>query len=244
MTTLRIAAAIAVTFIFTVDAEARRHPVQPGAQAGYNTITQFCGDRVCSVGVVHRANDSPRQSAAHKRKGHRAAPMAIDANGNVQRPSHEAGLVRSKKTGATARVAPQYAGLFQSYINDLEAAGASVRFMGGYRPGRCWSGGMHPCGKALDVCQYARGVVDRRCNLPVESIMAKIAERNGLFEGGLWCSGDRGHAQVGVSAAPCGGNLYAAIARFKEVGKVVSKANAIHISARHRHRHKIRYAHR
>jgi formylglycine-generating enzyme required for sulfatase activity len=36
--------------------------------------------------------------------------------------------------------------------------------MGGL--GRCWSGGMHPCGQALDLCQRRRGVVDPCRHLP------------------------------------------------------------------------------
>src|SRR5262245_12430945 len=121
-----------------------------------------------------------------------------DANGNL------AGIVTSKKTGATARVGVQFASRFQSYINDIEARGGVVRFMGGTRKGKCWSGGMHPCGKALDVCQTGRGRVDPRCHLPDRHELARIASAHGLFEGGQWCHSDYGHAQVGVSAAACG----------------------------------------
>jgi hypothetical protein len=126
---------------------------------------------------------------------YRAQP---DANGNL------AGVVTSKKTGATARVGAQYAAKFQAYIDDLEAQGAVIRFMGGIRRGKCWSGGMHPCGKALDVCQTARDRVDPRCHLPSRHELARIASAHGLFEGGQWCRGDMGHVQAGVSAAPCG----------------------------------------
>jgi hypothetical protein len=128
----------------------------------------------------------------------------VDANGNPA-----TGVVVSKKTGASARVSPQYAAAFQGYIDDLESAGASVRFMGGIRRGRCWAGSLHPCGKALDVCQTARGRVDGRCHLPGRSAVAKIAERHGLFEGGRWCHSDYGHAQVGETAAACGSTLSA-----------------------------------
>ena len=123
---------------------------------------------------------------------------AIDANGN------SAGLVISKKTGASARVGVQFASRFQAYIDDIEAHGGTVRFMGGIRRGHCWSGGMHPCGKALDVCQTGRGRVDPRCHLPSRHELARIAEAHGLFEGGRWCHSDYGHAQVGESAAACG----------------------------------------
>lgn len=114
------------------------------------------------------------------------------------------GLVISKKTGATARVGAQHTATFQAYIDDIEAHGGVVRFMGGTRKGRCWSGGMHPCGRALDVCQTGRGRVDPRCHLPGRQALAQIASAHGLFEGGQWCDSDYGHAQVGESAAACG----------------------------------------
>jgi hypothetical protein len=129
-----------------------------------------------------------------------ARKHVIDANGNSAGP----GVVVSHKTGATARVGWQYASTFQAYIDDLEARGAAVKFMGGIRRGHCGLASMHPCGKALDVCQTGRGRVDRRCNLPSRQELGRIAEAHGLFEGGRWCSSDYGHAQVGVTAAACG----------------------------------------
>ncbi len=117
--------------------------------------------------------------------------------------------VKSKATGATATVGASFASKFQAYIDDLEAAGAKVYFMGGIRKGKCWSGGKHPCGQALDVCQLSRGKVAAKCNLPSRTQIAAIAARNGLFEGGQWCHSDYGHAQVGVSAAACGTTLAA-----------------------------------
>lgn len=128
----------------------------------------------------------------------------VDANG-----SPAAGVVVSKKTGASARVSPQYAAAFQGYIDDLEFGGASIRFMGGIRRGHCHAASLHPCGKALDVCQTGRGRVDSRCNLPSPSTLAQIASRHGLFEGGRWCHSDYGHAQVGETAAACGSTMSA-----------------------------------
>jgi hypothetical protein len=123
---------------------------------------------------------------------------ALDANGNK-------GIVISHKTGARARVGVAYAARFQAYIDDLENNhGARVLFMNGIRPGRCSPASEHPCGKALDVCQRRRGVVDPRCNLPGRVALGHIASVHGLFEGGRWCNSDYGHAQVGVSAAACG----------------------------------------
>jgi hypothetical protein len=130
-----------------------------------------------------------------------AAPRQVrrsDANGNA------AGFVISSKTGARARVGTRYAAQFQAYIDDLENNhGARVLFMGGIRPGGCSPSSEHPCGKALDVCQLRRGVVDPRCKLPGRTALGQIAASHGLFEGGRWCNSDYGHAQVGVTRA-CG----------------------------------------
>ncbi|MGC2045598.1 MAG: hypothetical protein WA669_17380 [Pseudolabrys sp.] len=125
--------------------------------------------------------------------------LALDANGNPT------GVIVSAKTGARARVGRTYAARFQAYIDDLESNyGARVLFMGGIRPGRCSSSSEHPCGKALDVCQLRRGVVDRRCKLPSRVVLGQVAAAHGLFEGGRWCNSDYGHAQVGTTAGACG----------------------------------------
>jgi hypothetical protein len=114
------------------------------------------------------------------------------------------GVVTSHKTGARARVGVAHAARFQAYIDDLERNhGARVLFMGGIRPGHCASRSMHPCGRALDVCQLSRGVVDSRCHLPPRRTLAQIAASHGLFEGGRWCNSDYGHAQFGVTAGDC-----------------------------------------
>jgi hypothetical protein len=123
----------------------------------------------------------------------------LDANGNGA-----GGLVISRKTGARAHVGVAYAARFQAYIDDIENNhGARVLFMGGVRPGRCSPASEHPCGKALDVCQLRRGVVDQRCNLPGRVALGRIAASHGLFEGGRWCDSDYGHAQIDVTAAAC-----------------------------------------
>ncbi|HYC17295.1 MAG TPA: hypothetical protein VEC94_08815 [Pseudolabrys sp.] len=123
----------------------------------------------------------------------------LDANGNPT------GIIVSAKTGARARVGVRYAARFQAYIDDLENNyGARVLFMGGIRPGRCSPSSEHPCGKALDVCQLRRGVVDRRCKLPGRIVLGQIAAAHGLFEGGRWCNSDYGHAQVDTTASACG----------------------------------------
>lgn len=180
-------------------------------------ITQFCGERYCADAQYagherHKKGKSKRYTAPPSR----AEKPTFDANGN--------GVVRSHKTGATARVSPQHSAKFQAYIDDLESGGAVIRFIGGYRRGHCWSGGLHPCGKALDVCQLSRGRVDARCNLPGRARLALIAAKHGLFEGGLWCHHDYGHAQVGVTAGACGSNLYAAVSKYKRHARLAKRS--------------------
>ena len=143
-----------------------------------------------------------RKSRRHARTSgaalDRQGPPPLDANGNAME-------IVSGKTGARARVGVAHAARFQAYIDDLENNyGARVVFMGGIRPGRCSIYNEHPCGKALDVCQLRRGVVDPRCNLPGRATLGQIAASHGLFEGGRWCDSDYGHAQVEVTAPACG----------------------------------------
>lgn len=138
-------------------------------------------------------------SADARHRHHSRHHPVTDAHGNVV----------SHKTGARATVGAKYAAKFQAYIDAVEAAGARVLFMGGIRRGRCSSGHQHPCGMALDVCQKSRDRVDGRCRLPARHSLARIAASVGLFEGGQWCNGDYGHAQVQVSAPACGTTLMA-----------------------------------
>ena len=130
-------------------------------------------DGRCSATTTAR----PPVAAHHGRR--------FDASGNA------AGVVMSSRTGARARVGVRYAARFQAYIDDLENNhGARVLFMGGIRPGSCSQSSEHPCGKALDVCQLRRGVVDPRCKLPGRATLGQIAALHGLFEGGRWCNSD------------------------------------------------------
>ena len=139
------------------------------------------------------------------------------------------GIVMSAKTGARARVGVAYAARFQAYIDDLEKNyGARVLFMGGLRPGRCAAESEHPCGKALDVCQLRRGVVDPRCNLPGRVVLGQIAATHGLFEGGRWCQSDYGHAQIDVTAPACGNSPIYIVRQMKprDIGAVVRAGSA------------------
>jgi hypothetical protein len=150
------------------------------------------------------AGEKHRPEPATNAKGHTGAvtsPGIAALLGIVIAP----GVVTSRKTGARARVGIAHAERFQAYIDDLEKNhGARVLFMGGVRPGHCAPYSMHPCGRALDVCQLRRGVVDARCHLPPRRTLAQIAAAHGLFEGGRWCNSDYGHAQLGVTAGDCG----------------------------------------
>lgn len=184
MTTLKLAAAIAVFSMIPALAGAK----QPNTQWKIESFRLYTYDANGNTSDYRYT-----KTISAKRHSHR---KPVEASGG--------GVIRSKKTGATARVGAAYAAQFQAYIDELEQNGAEVRFIGGIRRGKCWSGGMHPCGKAIDVCQLSRGRVDSRCHLPGRTQIAAIAARHGLFEGGQWCHSDYGHAQVGVSAAACG----------------------------------------
>ena len=109
--------------------------------------------------------------------------------------SYAVNLVTIKaSTGAKATVSERAAEQFRRFIADFEAAGGRIRFMGGWRPGTCWEGGRHPCGLAIDICQYSRGVVDRRCHYPAST--AAIARKHGLLDGRVWRDQDLGHIQL------------------------------------------------
>lgn len=195
---------LAALAAFSLPADARERA------KGQNVIS--CDQRGCSDRQAAR-NGPPSDDMsgrAHRRRARSAsAPEAAGV-----------GIVRSGKTGATARVSGRYAGKFQAYIDALEARGAVIRFMGGIRPGHCSNRSLHPCGMALDVCQTARGVVDRRCRMPGRKAAVALAASLGLVEGGRWCHSDYGHVQAKETGG-CGSNLYAALARHKRAAGMV-----------------------
>ena len=91
-----------------------------------------------TVGRVH--SDDPDHQPAPAAEPHRKPARIAKSN--------PPGIVVSRKTGARARVGIAHAARFQAYIDDLENNhGARILFMGGTRPGRCSSSGMHPCGR-------------------------------------------------------------------------------------------------
>jgi hypothetical protein len=194
-----VVAALSVLTVLSADVG-----ISPQVGIQYQTVSSAdaCGIAdSCAIRSPAAAPSEPVRPSEIKATTIAVQPKArpVDANGN-----RAAGIVVSSKTGARARVGVAHAARFQAYIDDLENNhGARVLFMGGIRPGHCSPASEHPCGKALDVCQLSRGVVDRRCNLPNRVALGKIAASHGLFEGGRWCNHDYGHAQIDVTAAAC-----------------------------------------
>ena len=214
----RIALAVlaALSTLYAMPADAR-----PTGKARNQQVTVLDVAAVPAYPVTETTGRPGRRAASPSTKGLRTAAHSRRSREASLRPSYEqsgSGIVRSKKTGATARVSPRYAAAFQAYVDDLESRGAAIYYMGGYRKGPCWIGGLHPCGKALDVCQDARDRVSglKNCHRPGRAELARIAAAHGLFEGGQWCHGDMGHVQVGETAAPCRSNLYASVKKFKK----------------------------
>ncbi len=193
---MKIVAVTALSLFILPPAKAEQSHHQTGLPAAACDNNGRCTTFNATVPVPSpRKRRSKAQSTKATAQKH--APV-LDANGNP------AGIVVSGKTGARARVGTAYAARFQAYIDDLENNyGARVLFMGGIRPGRCTISSEHPCGKALDVCQLRRGVVDPRCHLPGRVALGQIAASHSLFEGGRWCNSDYGHVQVGVTAPAC-----------------------------------------
>ena len=175
---------LAIVFACLLALWASPGEARQAATAGYGWGSWEPGVQEARTDRRHRNRSVPRHEA----------PKVRIAKGNVH-----------SKAGAWASVAPQYAAAFQALVDDLEAHGAVIRFMGGYRHGRCGQATKHPCGMALDICQYGRSVVERKCQLPGAAVENAIAEAHGLFHGARWCNPDRGHFESGRSVG-CGGN--------------------------------------
>lgn len=77
-------------------------------------------------------------------------------------------------------------------INELEATGYKIKFMGGYRNDPCSKRHMHGCGLAVDINQFARNVV--RPHLPNNA--TAIASKHGLLHGAVWHNADTGHFEL------------------------------------------------
>jgi hypothetical protein len=201
-------AAAAIAAVMTASAgpaEARARLVPTNCQQNNDGRT-VCPGTAATRQLSARRRYSYQGPRAHARKGEVRTRAASGC------PAHR--RVVSRKTGKVACVGARYRARFQSYVDDVEAHGAAIYYMGGYRRGRCSSRHMHSCGggMAIDLCQDWRGHVSgkRDCHLPRPAELATIAARHGLFEGGLWCNSDYGHAQVGVTASRCRHRPYAA----------------------------------
>ena len=165
----------------------------------------------------------------------------------VTREAHEtgSGIVRSHKTGATAHVSPKWAPKFQHVVDALEAAGASIYYMGGYRSGHCSVGSQHPCGSALDICQDSRGHVSglRDCHMPAPAAFHAIVAAAGVYGGEVWCHTDYGHIQglaSGAGCAPSGwvGNGHRGYQHYATMtGKMVASNDEAPKPHHYRHRH-------
>lgn len=208
--TISILAALAATVILIAPADAKRIPI--GTQLAPSIDVAAAPAYPLSAEAAHAS----KQARGHRRagKGNRryTAPRALAGEHDYATGS---GVVRSRKTGATARVSASFAPIAQAVVDAMEARGASIKFMGGYRKGPCASYSLHPCGQALDLCQLGRGVVDRRCNMPSRAVEIEVARAHGAYSGGVWCNQDRGHIQMLNTASSCGGNLYSAVSKFK-----------------------------
>lgn len=203
--------AVAAVGFFTSSSTilAKRHPPNRVVTHHFSPAQLHCDNngRCTTLGP----GSAERVHAPVKIARHRANHRVVDANGNSG-----TGIVISHKTGATARVAVSFAAKAQAVVDDLEQNhGAVIRFMGGYRRGRCASWSLHPCGLAIDLCQTARGRVDPRCHMPSRSVEIQVARAHSAYSGGVWCNQDRGHIQSRETAASCGQTLYSAVATFK-----------------------------
>lgn len=215
---LAVLAALSLS-ILAVPADAKARKAR--AAHGHAVITcdlRGCSDNLALAGKT--ANAPGRAASRSARSSRTAVGSGRSRKVSLRPPQGESGpgIIRSGKTGATARVDPRHAAKFQAYVDDLEANhGASIRFMGGWRPGSCALDNQHACSQAIDVCQTGWGRVDRRCNLPSRVTLAKLARVHGLFDGAEWCGRrgpDTAHVQVRFSGS-CYGNLYAAVSDFK-----------------------------
>jgi hypothetical protein len=185
--------AAVVAMMSPAHARQRGQPVQNLHQLDLTTMLP--AERMAALSAGRTAARQPLRQHSARRGANRAHGAASHDSG---------GIIRSGKTGATARVAARHRAVFQAYIDAVEATGARLLFIGGVRRGHCKPGSQHPCGMAIDLCQIRRGVVDRRCKLPRPAALAGIAARHGLSEGAVWCaSPDYGHAQIQRTGSTC-----------------------------------------
>ena len=87
----------------------------------------------------------------------------------------------------------QWAGFCKDF-----AAIYSFKWVNGFRAGKCWTGGKHSCGGAVDFDQSCRSRGPGHC-LPVSFPVAaseRLADKWGLWPGSRWGHRDVGHFEI------------------------------------------------
>lgn len=121
-----------------------------------------------------------------------------DDKQEAKAPETRGGLVGLQCGPSRIRVASTARVQFQCFCDGLRDI-YKFTHVGGWRPGKCWQGGKHPCGGAIDVeqkwrCQSADGRCLPRA-FPV-SASERIADRCGLQPGSRWGYRDVGHFET------------------------------------------------
>lgn len=202
-TRIALAVLTALSTLSAIPADAR----QTG-KARNQQVKVFDAAAVPAYPVTETTGRPGRRAASPSTKGLRTAAHSRRSREASLRPSHGksgSGIVRSRKTGATAHVSPSWQPVAQAAVDALESAGASIYYMGGYRPGTCSLANQHACNGALDICQDSRGHVSglRDCDMPPPAEFNRIITAAGAFGGEVWCNTDYGHIQRQFSGAKC-----------------------------------------
>ena len=99
--------------------------------------------------------------------------------------------------GKTVTVNKRAAAQFQGFFNDLIAAGAPVRNLGGVGPRGNPS--QHPVGLAVDWAQHSRNVVDRDVQAWISNnpdVLNNLERKWGISGGEHWKNPDTGHFSI------------------------------------------------
>jgi hypothetical protein len=119
---------------------------------------------------------------------------------NVPKGSPQSGQRQTitLSNGTQVTVNAKAAEQFKGFFNDMIAAGAPVKSLGGYgnRPG---NPSQHPPGLAIDWAQHSRNVVDPDVQRWISSnrgVLDKLEEKWGMSGGEKWKSPDTGHFSI------------------------------------------------
>jgi hypothetical protein len=185
-----------------------------------SAVTQFCGDRVCSV-VAAPVREARRHPSDIGARYHAAPepPMGdyVDFRLSISKREAVKASARGLETVSSAAgpitVAPSFAASIQGFIADVVARG----FKG---PVHCFSlsrshvpGSLHFTGNACDFAQRGWGKT-----VALMYHVRDLALKWGLRDGCTF--GDCGHIDSGTREARLaynGHNLYGAVARFHEL---------------------------